>query len=227
LRLVLLSYQPKTSTDFHFLLGACHSCRLPLAAFVDFGGSSSLSRLLFSPVVQQCIFILSWLTPMNIPVQLLEIGHFMWTMSHFSGYCRTREDDQMRERFAKGSRKVAVARKIHFQGRLYPILYQLASLVLDKVQANPELFPWLPTSKNNKTKTIHAIGKIIAAKRYSQARFDIDRLPSGEVEPMLQSTLRVKICLSSLREKSLVLAICIMVKCLNPKRLLLTTKFAL
>jgi hypothetical protein len=31
-------------------------------------------------------------------------------------------DDQTREKFAKGSRKVAVARRIHFQGRLYPIL---------------------------------------------------------------------------------------------------------
>jgi hypothetical protein len=68
---------------------------------------------------------------------------------------------------------------------LYPILYQLASLVLDKVQANPELFPRLPTSKNNKTKTIHAIGKIIAAKRYSQARSDIVRLPPGEVDSIL------------------------------------------
>ncbi len=57
--------------------------------------------------------------------------------------------------------------------------------MLDKVQANPELFPRLPTSMNNKTKTIHAIGKIIAAKRYSQARSDIDHLPLGEVDSIL------------------------------------------
>ncbi len=94
-------------------------------------------------------------------------------------------DDQTREKFAKGSRKVAVARKIHFQGRLYPILYQLASLLLDKMQGNPELSPRLPTSKNNKTKTIHAIGKIIAAKRYSHARSDIDCLPPGKVDSNL------------------------------------------
>jgi hypothetical protein len=94
-------------------------------------------------------------------------------------------DDQTREKFAKGSRKLAVARKIHFQGRLYPILYQLASLLLDKMQGNPRLFPRLPTSKNNKTKTVHAIGKNIAAKRYSQARSNIDPLPPGEVDSNL------------------------------------------
>jgi hypothetical protein len=45
--------------------------------------------------------------------------------------------------------------------------------------------------------------------------------------PMLQSTLRKKICLSSPRKKSFMLAICIMVKFLIPKRLLLMTKFEL
>jgi hypothetical protein len=113
-------------------------------------------------------------------------------------------DDQTRERFAKGLRKAAVARKIHFQGRLYPILCQVASLVLDKVQANPELFPRLLTSKNNKTKTIHAIGKIIAAKRYSQARSDIDHLPPGEVDSILanaaESSARKDLFILSQRE---------------------------
>jgi hypothetical protein len=98
---------------------------------------------------------------------------------------REEMDDQTREKIAMSSRKVAVARKIYFQGRLYPLLYQLASLVLDKMQGNPELFPRLPTSKNFKTKTIHVIGKIIAAKRYSHARSDIDPLAPGKVDSNL------------------------------------------
>ncbi len=76
-------------------------------------------------------------------------------------------DDQTREKFVMGTRRAAVTRKIHSQGRLYPPLYQLASILFDKMQGNPELFPRLPTSKNNKAKTIHAIGNIITAKSYS------------------------------------------------------------
>jgi hypothetical protein len=82
----------------------------------------------------------------------------------------------------KGTRRAAVARKIRFQGRLYPLPYQLASGLFDKMQGIPELFPRLPTSKNNKTKTIHAIGIIIAAKRYSHSRSNIHSLPPGEVD---------------------------------------------
>jgi hypothetical protein len=89
-------------------------------------------------------------------------------------------DHQTREKIAKGTMRAKVTRKIHSQGRLYPLLYQLASKLFDKMKGNPELFPRLLTSKNNKTKTIHDIGKIIAAKRYSQSRSDIHSLLPGE-----------------------------------------------
>jgi hypothetical protein len=91
-------------------------------------------------------------------------------------------DDQTKEKFTKGTRRAAVAKKIHFQGRLYSLLYQLASGLFDKMQGIPELFPGLPTSKNNKTKTIHAIGKNIATKRYSHSRSDIHSLLPGKVD---------------------------------------------
>jgi len=88
--------------------------------------------------------------------------------------------DKERDRFANNKSRVAVKGKIHFVGLMYPSLYKLAEELYKKMADHDNLFPRLPSNKN-KTKAIHAIGKIIAKRRIEVSRSDIHSRPLGKV----------------------------------------------
>jgi hypothetical protein len=91
--------------------------------------------------------------------------------------------DKERDMFAKNKSRAAVKGKIHFGGLLHPSLYKLAEEVYKKMGDHKDLFPRLPINKN-KTKAIHAIGKIIAKKRIEVNRSDIHSRPQEGKVPL-------------------------------------------